>query len=320
MKKKILALALCAVMLAVAAVGGTLAYFTDTDAQTNVFTYGNVKIDLFEDFNSENINIVPAVFTPFDPDNPETNTWYGTFVNKIEKEVYVENEGSEEAYVRVHIAVPKLAEVANAAPDLDQNKKLPDGAEVLNLTCDEDTTIDTKWNWGKTAETTYAEARKDFNSYEVKIGEIDYTVYVVTYETKMTGSVLGSNNYVTCDAINGVYMHSKVTNEMISHLDKTYKDEFGSPNWARIYVVAEAAQADGFNTQVQINGKVGDISEIPDAEVDGTAAFRALNTSFGNPANGYKLTKDDFLAQPEGEETRDLGAVNEDIDKKNPMT
>ena len=48
MKKKIRALSLCVVMLAIAIVGGTLAYFTDTKSATNTFTVGNVKIDLLE--------------------------------------------------------------------------------------------------------------------------------------------------------------------------------------------------------------------------------------------------------------------------------
>ena len=48
MKKKIVALCLC-VALAVVAIGGaTLAYFTDTDNETNTFTVGNVSIDLIE--------------------------------------------------------------------------------------------------------------------------------------------------------------------------------------------------------------------------------------------------------------------------------
>lgn len=47
MKKKIFALMLCVVMMAIAIVGGTMAYFTDTDAQTNTFTAG--KVDIFMD-------------------------------------------------------------------------------------------------------------------------------------------------------------------------------------------------------------------------------------------------------------------------------
>ena len=48
MKKKITALCLCVALLAVAVVGASLAYFTDTDNATNTFAVGNVKIDLIE--------------------------------------------------------------------------------------------------------------------------------------------------------------------------------------------------------------------------------------------------------------------------------
>ena len=48
MKKKIVAFMLVVAMLAIAIVGGTLAYFTDTDAETNVFVVGNVDIELIE--------------------------------------------------------------------------------------------------------------------------------------------------------------------------------------------------------------------------------------------------------------------------------
>ena len=41
MKKKILAIVLCVAMLAIAIVGGTMAYFTDTEGVTNVMTTGN---------------------------------------------------------------------------------------------------------------------------------------------------------------------------------------------------------------------------------------------------------------------------------------
>lgn len=49
MRKKIVALSMAVLMLAVAVVGGTLAYFTDTTkAAENVFTVGGVDIDLTE--------------------------------------------------------------------------------------------------------------------------------------------------------------------------------------------------------------------------------------------------------------------------------
>lgn len=48
MKKKILAITLCVAMLAIMLVSGTLAYFTDADAKTNVITVGNVSAKLYE--------------------------------------------------------------------------------------------------------------------------------------------------------------------------------------------------------------------------------------------------------------------------------
>ena len=48
-KRKILLLALSACMVAILAVGGTLAYFTDvSDVKRNVFTVGDVEIELTE--------------------------------------------------------------------------------------------------------------------------------------------------------------------------------------------------------------------------------------------------------------------------------
>ncbi len=48
MKKKIIAISLCAALAATAVIGGTLAYFTDTATVTNSFTVGNVTITLDE--------------------------------------------------------------------------------------------------------------------------------------------------------------------------------------------------------------------------------------------------------------------------------
>ena len=48
MKKKITAIVLCVAMLAIAIAGGTLAYFTDEDFETNVVTIGSVSAELYE--------------------------------------------------------------------------------------------------------------------------------------------------------------------------------------------------------------------------------------------------------------------------------
>ena len=48
MKKKLTAIFLCVALVAIAVVGASLAYFTDTDSAKNTFTVGNVKIQLLE--------------------------------------------------------------------------------------------------------------------------------------------------------------------------------------------------------------------------------------------------------------------------------
>lgn len=53
MKKKITAICLCIALVAIAVVGATLAYFTDTDKADNTFTAGGVKIKLIEQQSNE---------------------------------------------------------------------------------------------------------------------------------------------------------------------------------------------------------------------------------------------------------------------------
>ncbi|MBQ3198939.1 MAG: hypothetical protein IJB67_01035 [Firmicutes bacterium] len=224
MKKKFLSLTLAIGLLATAAIGGTLAYFTDTDAQTNTFTLGNVKIDLFEDFNSESLNLIPAVGT-------ETNV-NGTIVsemkNTIEKEVYVTNTSTNEAvFTRVHIAIPDFG--------------LRDGTKInaIRLVCDDSTTVDGAWSWSKVAEGAnyYGMDNDNWNRYTTDINGIPYKVFVVTYETAL------NPGQITPDAIHKVYMDSEVTQDEIAAWNTAY----GEGAWAKVYVVAEAVQADGFD-------------------------------------------------------------------------
>ena len=118
MKKKILALAMAAIMLIVAVVGGTLAYFTDTDAENNVFIVGNIDIDLRE-WQDDNRTIE---FEDVDPVMP------GMTYPKI---VDVKNIGKNDAFVKVEIVVPE-----NMTPEwnddttwvLDSAKENADGS------------------------------------------------------------------------------------------------------------------------------------------------------------------------------------------------
>ena len=101
MKKKTILVAAIAVMLVAAlVVGGTLAYFTDTDTKTNTFTMGNVKIDLNEQQKGKN------GLEDFDQDKPlvpgKSND--GNAVSKI---VTVSNTGNNDAWVWVELKIPK---------------------------------------------------------------------------------------------------------------------------------------------------------------------------------------------------------------------
>lgn len=122
MKKKILAIVLCVAMLAIAIVGGTMAYFTDTDADVNVMALGNIKIvqnetDRNGDAYVDGQKLVPAVYADLEnkslsKDGSMTDTdgkttlaiWDQSINNEIDKFVSVTNGGTEDAYVRTILA------------------------------------------------------------------------------------------------------------------------------------------------------------------------------------------------------------------------
>ena len=139
MKKKVIAICLCVALAAVAVVGASLAYFTDTKSATNTFTVGNVKIDLIESryhrqgYNSTNDSDIPA------PDktasamkyvtgdakiysNDEIKADAGNYLDyitkrgenmvpgkKIAKSPYVINTGANDAYIRIRVMIPSDA-------------------------------------------------------------------------------------------------------------------------------------------------------------------------------------------------------------------
>ena len=84
--KKIIALLLVISTTVALSIGGTLAYLTDRDSEANVFTTGDVNIDLNEDFN-QGSTLIPGV--------------------DIEKEPTVTNVGPNDAWVWTTVAVPK---------------------------------------------------------------------------------------------------------------------------------------------------------------------------------------------------------------------
>lgn len=110
MKKKITVIALAVAILAIA-VGGTLAWFTDTDEATNVFTVGSIDIIQNEDFDEATAQLLPVVGTdPTDADD-----------NYIEKTVTVENVGRNSAFVQTFVAVPAVLDNSGVLKLYDVN-------------------------------------------------------------------------------------------------------------------------------------------------------------------------------------------------------
>ena len=225
--KKVLALVLALCLAMAMGVGATLAYLTATDNKVNTFTVGNVAIDLTEDFDASLSKLLPATGSAQD----------GTLKNGVEKKVYVTNKGSEDAYVRVHIAIPTILD--DGDPNFDASNN------VLHFNYNSENVGAGKWDWSKTAGAVY---EGDWNFYPETINNIQYNVYVVTYEAAL------AKDAKTVDAMSQVYLDSKVSNDDITRIKETLGDEW------KILVAAEGVQAAGFEN-----------------------AYDALNTAFGVP-------------------------------------
>ena len=99
MKKKIVAICLVLCLALTALAGATLAYFTDTDDATNVFTSGKVDITLKEVFNEETAQLIPGV--------------------DIQKDVTIYlSEDSVESYVWYTYAIPAVLDDADASKNI----------------------------------------------------------------------------------------------------------------------------------------------------------------------------------------------------------
>ena len=139
MKKKITAIFLCVALVAIAVVGASLAYFTDTKSTTNTFTVGNVKIDLIESRYHREGNDNSGDTSIPDPTQTASGMKYVTDGHKaftdeeikadaanysayigergknmvpgknIAKCPYVINTGDNDAYVRIRVMIPSDA-------------------------------------------------------------------------------------------------------------------------------------------------------------------------------------------------------------------
>lgn len=124
MKKKILTLSLVVALAATALIGGTLAYFTDTDDATNEFTVGNVDIELDEPEWDENKipTIMPGKVIVKDP---------VVTVQKDSEDCYLVLEMELNKYVSL-INLMGVDAYMNGIGGLDKTKDYPGFAEFMD--------------------------------------------------------------------------------------------------------------------------------------------------------------------------------------------
>lgn len=239
MKKKILALSMCIALAAIAIVGASLAYFTDTDAKTNVFTTGKVDIALNENFDQDNAKLLPGSQTS----------------NNIPKEVTIKLEnGSEDSYVWYEWLIPAALDSTDGSTGTNNvvhvnaagntwdnyrtdNRFWADGqteALPLEKTWDHDPEVELKSGVGP----------EGFVGNET-IDGIVYNKYVVLYHGKLSNSEGGQQ--VTTMGMKQVYMDSKVdTNAQGQYTINGEVIDYDFSKGVNIIVRAYGIQADGF--------------------------------------------------------------------------
>lgn len=243
-------------------VGGTLAYFMDDDEEANVFTMGNVEIDLQEDFDPDNANLQPGV--------------------NINKDVRVQNTGSNEAYVRVHIAIP--TEMDDGNPNFDASRNF------LHFNFDKNSVVFGQWSWlpeYSTGTGYKGNGAGNWNFYVTDITEVEdnpettdvdetvkkpYNVYVVTYR-----SALGPGEITGTDAITNVYLDKSVNATATKVKDENGEDVVASYTYFdnkgnSFTLTAEEAK----NIQIKVIAEGAQTATFENA-------YDALNTAFGVP-------------------------------------
>ena len=216
MKKKLFLVSVIIIVLTLF-VGGTLAFFQARDEVKNTFTYGSIKIQQFEQEYNENNELVDFtqdqyLYPIVNVNSPSSDKHY------VDKLVSVKNIGSNDAYVRTFIAMPKA---------------------LVDIVCLD---VDTSGKWVK-----------DTNVYsDTVIDGITYAVVSYTY----TQSI--AKNEVTDFVLKGVYMESFVdlqtnpntnTKQFCVEENGEYRFfSFDVNQTIDIYVASQACQVDGLGS------------------------------------------------------------------------
>lgn len=204
MKKKITALCLCVALLAIAVVGASLAYFTDTKSATNTFTMGNVAIKLDE----TNVN---------DPNGARvTSNAYNVYPGAVvTKDPIVHNVGANAAYIRATVNVSNWMNLVSAYyPDFEETFPNDGYKAALNLLVGK---LGDGWS------VVGVEAGDTFT-----IGQFD-AKFILKYEGTLAANADTTAMFQTVTIPTGI-------------------DNANADSFKEVKVVAQAIQADGFDT------------------------------------------------------------------------
>ncbi len=233
-KKKILALVLVVALL-LTAVGGTLAYFTDTEEATNVFTVGNVDIQLLESQYYTNVDTDKTA----DDIRMDAETYYSKYLaeagknvvpgREFNKAIYVDNTGRNDAYYRIRMIVTR--DQFNSFYFTENTTRLEEG------------------HFAKGIVAHYADGTtKDYSAgYNAETGKTDYSAI------KADDSWTSLEYIYTCTEVleaGELAKYSPVWKFQMKHsLDN--EDLEGLKANTSILVYADAIQAEGFKTAAE---------------------------------------------------------------------
>ena len=264
MKKKIVAICLCVALAAVAVVGASLAYFTDTKSATNTFTVGNVKINLIESTyhrtGSDNagdmsvpdptakaagMEFVPDGWTVFTDDEIKADAAnYSKYIGKrgenmvpgrnVVKCPYVINEGANDAYVRIRVMVPSAANGDFVA--------VKDGGVITNQWCTTSIKngefIDGKGGgWNNAPAIDKASVTKD---------GVTYDVYTFTRIQPLKAGAMTEWNVWNYIGIDKTATSADIQKAVDAGAITTIETDNGKTMSLNVLVEADAIQAEGF--------------------------------------------------------------------------
>ena len=203
-KKRFVAILLCVTLVALAAIGATFAYLTDTKTVDNTFTMGNVAIKLDE----TNVN---------DPEGARvTSNEYNVYPGAVvTKDPIVHNTGKNAAYIRATVNVSNWMNLCAAYyPDFKETFPNDGYKAALNLLVGE---LGEGWS------VVGVEAGDTFT-----IGQFD-AKFILKYDGALAAGADTTAMFQTVTIPAGI-------------------DNANTESFSGVKVVAQAIQADGFDT------------------------------------------------------------------------